>query len=280
MIFADSYFCIGKQHANEGKPCQDYATTQVGEDGAIAIISDGCSTGGKTDLGSRFISCASLLSIQEYKEAKPYDIRQRILGLSRLAGANDNDLLATLGIVCHKNGITRSYLFGDGVIAKKNNFGDLIAIKYEWKSGMPYYLAYNLEDFISQACNGSWQSPSCTKEVWHFDYLDNEWIKKVDIELSALTGVNGFESLHDDIGGSLQENDSFIAVFSDGITQIKDVDWKDVVFEFMNYKSTSGEFVKRRMMKALKTMTPMDDIACSVLRITSNADNETDTVNT
>jgi hypothetical protein len=281
MIFADSYFAIGKQHANEGKPCQDYATTQVSEDGAIAIISDGCSTGGKTDIGARIIACTALQATSLYGGVKK-NILKNIFGIDCVLylGLKTEDLYATLGILSFDEDLLSSSLYGDGVIAYKDEFEDIYATRYEWIKGAPYYLAYEDQDFVNQICDGEVNSLACYKQECYYNAENKSWGTISEEELPAGLGIAGFPAQYRTCcGSSYDANETFLAMFSDGITQIKDVDWKDAVFEFMNYKSTSGEFVKRRMRKALKTMTPMDDISCAALRITPDANNEADTAN-
>lgn len=281
MIFADSYFCIGKQHANEGKPCQDYATTQVGKDGAIAVVSDGCSTGGKTDFGARIVAHAALqYPMLEYR--KQPILMEWILrcGAAAAPQIRLNDLFATAFLIDFWENKIRFYGFGDGVVAVKLGDGKIKAVKFEWTKGIPFYPVYRQYEFIDQIADGDEHSRQATCDTCLYCPIEKAWSTSSIEELTVSYGVQGFSECWALDLLTLDESSSiFAAVFSDGITQIKDVDWKDAVFEFMNYKSTSGEFVKRRMMKALKTMTPMDDIACAALRIPPDANNETDTVN-
>jgi hypothetical protein len=289
MIFADSYFAIGKQHANEGKPCQDYATTQVSADRAIAVVSDGCSTGGKTDIGARIVASIACKEILSEREINKNSIQDLFFYSKDLLDLKTEDLYATLGVLNLSINQVSASLFGDGVVAYKNERGDITATKYEWNKGIPFYPVYNRSNFVSQVCNGDEESLCCLLETWVYQKKNNSWIEIEKYQAKAKIGIDGFKTFYRGycsldkyiIGGTeeIPYKETFIAIFSDGITQIKDVDWKDAVFEFMNYKSTSGEFVKRRMMKALKTMTPMDDISCSALRITPDADNEADTAN-
>jgi hypothetical protein len=64
----------------------------------------------------------------------------------------------------------------------------------------------------------------------------------------------------------------FVAVFSDGVTQVDGMDWRDVVAELMNFKSIEGDFVKRRMNRFLKDCRahgkgPIDDISMACIHI-------------
>ncbi|MBR1034034.1 hypothetical protein, partial [Bradyrhizobium liaoningense] len=69
---------------------------------------------------------------------------------------------------------------------------------------------------------------------------------------------------------------SHIAVFSDGVTQVDGMDWRDVVTALMSFKSTGGAFVKRRMLRFLKDCQahgkgPIDDIAMACIHIDHEA---------
>jgi hypothetical protein len=65
---------------------------------------------------------------------------------------------------------------------------------------------------------------------------------------------------------------SDIALFSDGVTQVDGMDWRDVVAELLSFKSTEGDFVKRRMNRFLKDCQkhgkgPVDDISMACIHI-------------
>ena len=70
-------------------------------------------------------------------------------------------------------------------------------------------------------------------------------------------------------------NMASISVFTDGVTQVDGVDWKDTVIQLLDFKTTEGAFVKRRMNRLLKDYRkrgdePSDDIACAVVLIDCN----------
>src|SRR3989344_1052904 len=62
----DDYFHIGQMHLGSGKPCQDYSFSGVINEGAFAIVSDGCSTGRHTDVGARIIALSTVNSLQQW----------------------------------------------------------------------------------------------------------------------------------------------------------------------------------------------------------------------
>jgi hypothetical protein len=269
-FYTDHYFHIGYGHLNSGKPCQDYSLSGVYNDMAYAIVSDGCSTGGNTDVGSRIISFSTKSILKDYWllnkdidfNISEINLRQKIaISNSRInLDLKTNDLYATCNYIYLSKNRGFIHTQGDGVIAIKYLDGNIEMYRLDWQNNMPYYPAYaemELENFI----------------IAHGNDLNKKVLKKegnYDKEIEELT-------LKDGINGSVIpifniENIEFIAVFSDGITQIENCDWKDEVCNFMAFKSLSGEFLKRRMINAIKTSKqkgngPLDDISCAVIRI-------------
>ncbi|MDO8754959.1 MAG: hypothetical protein Q7J80_13765, partial [Anaerolineales bacterium] len=71
----------------------------------------------------------------------------------------------------------------------------------------------------------------------------------------------------------------FVAVFSDGATQVDELDWKDVVVQSMAFKTAEGEFAKRRMSRLIQDSQktgrgPIDDISYAVTRIIHEEEGE------
>ena len=52
---ADHYYTIGNSHS----VCQDYAISGLVENGAYAILSDGCSSSPDVDVGARMLSLSA-----------------------------------------------------------------------------------------------------------------------------------------------------------------------------------------------------------------------------
>jgi hypothetical protein len=44
-------------------PCQDYALSGVTRHLAYAVVADGCSSGGKTDIGARVLALATAIAL-------------------------------------------------------------------------------------------------------------------------------------------------------------------------------------------------------------------------
>lgn len=257
---ADSYFTIGAAHATAGRPCQDYADVHNGV-ACRVVVSDGCSTGGRTDIGSRIVALSALRRIP--LSAAFDQVRPDLLSTKYHLGLNQEDLLATCLIVTATTQQGWFDVSGDGVTALRYLDGTISMTRFEWANNMPYYPAYYYDEaqgaeFIRR--HGGFESACFTAETFNEDGSTTT---------RSFTATQG-ERLRSEF--NLQEIE-FAAVFSDGVTQIDGIDWKDAVRELLNFKNTAGEFGKRRMIRYLKDIKaagskgPVDDISFAVIHI-------------
>lgn len=262
----DHYFQIGYQHYISGKPCQDYAISKTDSANTYAIISDGCSTGGNTDVGARIISLASLIGMKNIFYIEDFHIYQQdLINNSKLDwDLHSNDLLATcLSIHLDKSGSLIN-IQGDGVVVIKFIDGNILLNKYEYSNNNPLYPSYSEKDIEQYKIN----FPNTKVIVNQVTYLAKE-----NTFPSIITREDSVDNLqHIKIDSEMLKQIEYVAIFTDGICQIDQVDWKDAVIAFMNFKSTTGEFVKRRMIRQIKEYQkigrgPLDDIAGAVIHI-------------
>jgi len=297
LIFAtDCYFHIGQAHLNGGKPCQDYACASVYQGAVYAIVSDGCTTGGETDVGARVLTLSTAVAIREHWAVSrtalghtvPQEIgmRQKIAmaGSREILGLDQQDMLAT----CVYQYITPDggfiHLQGDGVLARKERNGRITMCRYEWMPDSeghvrPLYPAYAADGYASfiQAHGGDINEKRLTKECWEYS-PDGELLQLPSEEFTLGEGIRGITT---SILAEDMETTDCTAVFSDGVTQIESLDWKDAVVGLLAFKTTEGEFAKRRMIRVIRdaqkdSKGPLDDIAYAVVRvIASDGDDET-----
>jgi len=280
-LFTDHYFHIGGAHLTSGKPCQDYAISDVYEDMAFAIISDGCSTGRNTDVGSRVLSLSTASAMRDNwltrqminSDRTPSEIsmRQHIVlsGIQESLDLISDDMLATCAYAYVSPAGGFIHVQGDGVVALKYDDGRVIVHNFEWSNNMPYYPAYKngkLKQFID-AHGGDVDEICLQKETWIID--DESAVEQEVYQYSLSQGVQGVTI---NISQTDLRGVKFIAVFSDGVTQIDGVDWKDAVKSFLAFKNTTGAFAKRRMIRGIKDMQkigkgPVDDISYAVIRV-------------
>ncbi|OGZ06875.1 MAG: hypothetical protein A2942_00500 [Candidatus Lloydbacteria bacterium RIFCSPLOWO2_01_FULL_50_20] len=285
---ADHHFVIGRDHVLQAKPCQDHALSFAQDDLAIAVVSDGCSSGGETDMGARMLTFTLINTIKKMRKIaddtplskSPAHIRfaqwimlKEAVGL---LGFSAHDALAT----CTYAYLTPSggyvHLRGDGVIALRFRDGSSTLLRYDWDNNMPFYPAYADDGPRGYDCFIEAHGGSLLKEV----FKEEEWMErpgrvcaKVSETMHSLSaGIQGrvIPFSRDELA-----NMASISVFTDGVTQVDGVDWKDTVIQLLDFKTTEGAFVKRRMNRLLKDYRkrgdePSDDIACAVVLIDCN----------
>jgi hypothetical protein len=276
---ADAHFVIGDAHVAAGQPCQDYGLAKVlSQDKAYAVISDGCSTAGNTDVGARLVALATARALELSRYQNPVDIQsfvrrrqQQIFGSSRLAlGLSQSDLLATSGYVFVQPSGVHAYIQGDGVVAYRLNDQSLIAIQIAWADSTPAYPAYTQDGFKSFLAYHD-HSTGSSLEVTHWNLpIDGEKSEYFRQELPAASGHLG-------LSFNLPPDVLAIGVFTDGVTQIRDLPWLDAVASLMNFKTVTGSFVKRRLNRFLKEgaklgRTPVDDLAFAAVSLAPQED--------
>jgi hypothetical protein len=289
-IAMDEHFLIGADHYRQGMPCQDYAISGEAGEIAYAIVSDGCSSGGRTDVGSRATAFACAQALTSSWSDAPYilpslssgDIirrhRARLGVLTQELMLTERDMLATLiYIFATPQGVLVT-LWGDGVIAVKYRDGHMALWRYDWEDNMPLYPAYGKETlgaFVS-AHGGDVKLDRLKEEFVMLQgdtvtYEHTRWYTLGD----ALDGVTKIVPRD-----ALESRIDSIAVFTDGVTQICQkgradmLDWKDAVRTLLAFPNTTGSFAKRRMIRAMRGFEkegyePRDDIAYAVMRIAS-----------
>lgn len=255
-FYTDSYFAIGAAHASAGLPCQDYTLSANSGDSAYAVVSDGCSTGGRTDIGARVVALATVRYPGQDHNLWLMGEAQEALGLAQ------SDLLATCLLASARPAAGFLRMQGDGVVALKLTNGQIVMHRLDWNNNTPFYPAYLMDRESEIAFFRAHGGP-------HEDALTIETVLEDGSHCymkSATEGSHGilFQFNTVDV--------EFAALFSDGVTQIDGVDWKDAVREFLNFKNLTGEFVKRRAMRALKDMRdrgrgPVDDFSMAVIRV-------------
>lgn len=284
----DYYFQIGSAHYSNGKPCQDYSRSGSNELIACAIVSDGCSTGGHTDVGSRILTLSTFQAIRDHAKASGGALdtavvsitarQQQIIYTTRLMlGLERMDMLATCGYAYLTKHGGFIHIQGDGVVGLKYRNGCIKMFRYEWADNTPFYPSYGeggIDNFVV-AHGGDLEAKrlSCTTVIRKTDGSYTEE------SLQEFTLREGLEGVVIKISQEDLDEIEFVAVFSDGVTQVEHVSWKDAVHTFLSFKSTSGEFAKRRMIRGIKDMQqvgkgPVDDISYAVVRI-DNTEEET-----
>lgn len=274
-MHADSYFMIGNAHLQGGKPCQDYATAAaLSENAAYAIVADGCSTGGKTDVGSRALALTTSQAIIKHWSTTGntlgtapmrINLEQQVnlAPVRQSLGCTTRDMLSTCIYACYSSEGGFIHVQGDGVVAWEEN-GRTVMGCFEWDNNTPFYPAYSADNYAEfiKAHGGDVNEDKLTYTSWE---------RTPDGSLSQLgttchTLGRGIQGITLPLSGGLEK----VAVFTDGVTQIEGTEWQDAVSQLLAFKTTAGDFAKRRMIRAVKDAQqhgkgPIDDIAYAVI---------------
>ncbi|MES3005198.1 MAG: protein phosphatase 2C domain-containing protein [Patescibacteria group bacterium] len=276
-FYTDHYFYIGYSHLNSGKPCQDYALSKSSDSSGYAVVSDGCSTGGHTDIGARLyaLSIANVLGVGTKADFSVFEVetqaKQKVEEVKKSLGLDRSDLLATCmySFLSQDQGIIR--ILGDGVIALKYTDGRISLKRFDWANNAPYYPAYTESDsdlYVQNIHGGVLENAKL--RLIEVEYRDSVCVSEKETSIPFADAIGGFSVF---ISTEEIQNDlEFVALFSDGVTQVDSVDWKSATLNFLDFKSLSGEFAKRRMIRGIKDYQkvghgPVDDISYAVVRI-------------
>ncbi len=270
-IVSDHAFHIGEQHLRQGTPSQDYTATGTrSENAAFATLSDGCSSGGATDIGARLLVLATRRALSEASTLNPTLInRERDLYLEtyrRTLELAPSDMLATsLWATLDSDTLTVN-VTGDGVFALI--FADDTPVHFyevSWDKNTPYYPAYRLSGLNEQfkqlhdsptpltVIRGQVDNPIYTEDTYYIE-----------------PGLQGLTFTFARVGEMFPTPIIGVALFSDGVTQVDGYTTAEVVGELTHFKSTSGQFFTRRLNRFLQDARkrgrgPLDDIAGAVL---------------
>lgn len=268
-MHTDAAFIVGHAHHDKAQPCQDYALSGSTGSRAWAVVADGCSTGGRTDLGARlWAHAAQALLTSEASEAAVQSLDAfasalRMHQAACLPGLVPADLLATLLVADVRNGRLRVLAFGDGCVVLRHKDGRVHAIEMSYENNGPRYLAYRLTPGLDDAWQQQMAGSNRTARHWHFDangHLENV----VDDVCPADTGSGWFFDLE------LAEDPLDLAVIaSDGAVSLDSRAAGDWFLPLAAVKSCAGQFVQRRLSAMVRgwqrqgVKGPADDLAVS-----------------
>jgi len=257
---ADSTYQIGKDH----KICEDYSLAEVKADFAYAIVCDGCSASPDVDFGARILAMAAKNVLLRCDPTQVHNDLDNF-GKACILKANQifeciphlhpQALDATLLATWVYDGKLTTLMYGDGVFIHKNRNG-IQAFQSHITSGAPDYLSYFLD---KSRLDGYNSLENNAKELWTEDgAIQYPLLEPIVFELAVEAG-------------------DMVCVISDGINSFRKQDnetmhWRELIPEFTDFKTTTGEFVHRRIaaMKRKHTkelITHSDDISLAAIVI-------------
>jgi len=242
MIQTDTFLKIGKTH----QECEDYIIS--GDYPCkYLILSDGCSSSKQTEMGARILCHLAKQYLQyrqddyrfpslDYDEMGNWIIHNAELTVRQL-GLTRNCLDATLIVAFEHDRRIRIYMYGDGAVIVKNANGTIALMEVEFTQNAPFYLSYRINPEAMDL----------------FHRMKQDLIIK-----STFENIVENSYAYDYHTQFTYDLDTFprVLICSDGISSfIKGTEPEqtiEIAKEFLAYKSMKGEFLKRRMKRAIK----------------------------
>lgn len=240
----DTFLKIGKTH----KMCEDYIIS--GNDPVpYIILADGCSSSKNTEMGARILCylAKQFLSLKNRSLFSYSDMGTWIINnaemTARQLGLNSTSLDTTLIISWFEQDIIHIMVYGDGIIVLRDLNGFLTITKIDYSKNAPYYLSYQLDskrnlDYKVEGIKR--QTTTVWEENNEIDFYEREYDEKI-------------------IFGARPNSYDLCMICSDGLSSFYDKKNPDSTLEllttskeFTNFKSTAGEFLKRRFSKAIQ----------------------------
>jgi hypothetical protein len=253
-VNADNVFLMGSTH----KVCQDYTLSRsFNIPIPYAIISDGCSSSEHTDIGARILTIRALHNIQKLMHLvspETADAMYELFGYSVINEAREIVLCLGLPLTCLDatliiSAVVRdhvyTFMYGDGVIMSRKKSGECFLMTTEFMSNAPYYLSYWIDaprkegykkEFGGMDTKMSIYSSTCDhmKVIPEFSKYDHKFISvdKLEDYQDIIIGSDGLISFTNSLGMNLGEPNQLLT--------------------FLEFKNTTGEFLKRRVLRVTK----------------------------
>lgn len=257
-LHSDYFFTIGRTHL----VCEDYSLRRL-TPVPLLVVCDGCSASEHSDLGARLLALATQHFFQQHvTNTRPdyhvlgQQVIQQAANIASQLSTSTEVLDATLMVCFLMDAHIYVYVYGDGVILARNSAGQIHWQEIEFSHNAPYYLSY-------------WLSEERRAEYARYSS------KPLSLADSA-TGQTTILPYDSPLIFSFPLDDyATVAIASDGIKQFYRITpgemlaIPDVAENILNFKSLEGEFVKRRVLRALQNyaqegVLPADDLSLAV----------------
>lgn len=307
-VSVDSYTARGKRHERDHTPCQDYAATGVISDGCpTVVVADGCSASQGSELGA-MLNCHMWMTFANTH-------RMRYPDMTKWASLWKSNYLRSVEDYCNGglmddnegslfDATMLSAMFipsmnsviltvqGDGAwlaVYEKPN-GELVyCFDYlTWKTGMPPYPSYALDDERMTAywTHGQKTLRGHAEGVWTVSEFPGMYKVPCSITLNDVLPIGGISPnfglvleiprLCDE--GTEQWKLKIFSIFTDGLLDIRHENElplyvnhpADLVKELTDYKSTAGDFQFRRCRAFFRAQAkdgvfPEDDFSVATM---------------
>jgi hypothetical protein len=292
----DSFYSIGDKH----QVCQDYALHgELAPDLQYAIVADGCSSAEHSEIGAQILCHAAKYQIAlSYQSGLFHEcslkslscmlsnsILKRIQEVRLSYPISSKALEATLFIALYAPSKVFVFGWGDGVIIEHYRLEGLYngtefdaVTEIDFSGNAPFYLVCDREHYLKDLQGKGYDDPQTTLTHHYQNVVEG---KRGEIDLISRDKPTDGSPYRWclDMNNRVHPDRKLISVTvcSDGVKSFQDMDKKpvklmDIVPEVIGYKSTEGEFVKKRMFflkrKAQKNnWSHFDDIGCGTIFI-------------
>ena len=267
-VSADCAFIIGQSHHDTAKPCQDYALTEAQNTAGWAVVSDGCSTGGRTDIGSRMWATAARQVLRANglsALADPDECATRLHAAATplLAPFELEDGYATLVLAASDGLSARVLVYGDGVVMLRFKDGRLKFWDIDYDQNAPRYLNYERNPAVLEAWSNSYGRGRLRVRVSEHSVRG----ELLSLEASEQGSQSRAVSLHwEDLTGL-----EALFVCTDGAVSFEDRGRYEGLRPLSDVKNPVGQFMQRRLGALLRKWRkdgnkgPTDDLAVAAL---------------
>lgn len=255
MLTTDTFSEIGSQH----KICQDYC---ISSEFPFIVLSDGCSSSKNTDMGSRILCHLAKQYLTynknflEYVEKDQFGdwIINNAELTARQLGLTDTCLDATLIVAYLSSNFLHINFYGDGMLVVENSNGCLETVNISYSLNSPYYLSYK----INPKRKLDYHAMKVTKRVLNFSEYTNIQEEHPQYNIAEEIAYDHIFSLKIDLS---KKDYKKIMICTDGIESFLKENEKPTQKELLkilrsclDFKTTAGEFLKRRMSRVLKDL--------------------------
>ena len=263
----DSFFIIARQHM----VCEDYAVASLHPNPHL-IMCDGCSTSPNTDIGARILAMSAQRFLKEHFKISAqtclsyYELGYGTINTAKqiieLLELDISCLDATLMIAVPFRDVLQVYVYGDGYVTAVNASDELVYTNIAYEQNMPYYLSYWIDEERKSLYllynRGGEKVVTLTK-----CYNDQKHVQVLDYNAPLTFTFPG-------------DTYSLAALMSDGVASFlslednQKIPVNEVLKQLVAYKTTKGDFVKRRTKRMLKNYSrqniyPTDDVSVAAI---------------
>lgn len=272
-IISDTAVRTGYDHASNSEAGQDYAMCGEHRGTSFAVVSDGCSTAGRTDVGARLLclaarKCAGETCSKDYEMVQSH-LRDIVSRQKQELALDDSDLYATCLMAYVRGDEVRVLVYGDGVLAVRYRDGYGRLEHYEWSYNSPPFPMSSEEDLRRMVER---ESRLCvTRHRIAPERSQTSPSKEVDTVPLGQRQRTGFCARVFDVKALAD-----VALFTDGVDKVMSdahaMPWDEVVADLMAFHPTpTSEGWARTSMNGFCARVERvgykvyDDLSCAVL---------------